>query len=135
MAVVTFDPAAFKIAYPGFASLPDPQVQNAFGLACLYLSNTDASIVQDVTIRATLLNLLTAHICKILYGENGQPPTAIAGRISSATEGSVSITMEALPQRPGMAWYYSTSYGAMYWEASAPYRIAKFVPGFPSRSY
>jgi len=134
MAVVTFDPAAFREVYPGFATLTDAQLNQAFGLATLYLRNTDDSRVSDVTIRATLLNLLTAHICKIQYGENGQPPLGVAGRINSATEGSVSMTLEVLPSVPGIAWYYTTTYGAMYWEATASYRTARFVAGHLTRN-
>ena len=133
--VVTFDPAAFAAAYPAFASLPSTQTTNAFNLACLYCNNTTCSPVQDPNVLATLLNLLTAHICQMQYGANGQPASGIVGHISSATQGSVSVSTDALPPRPGMGWYYQTQYGAMYWEATAQYRIARYQPGRPTRNY
>lgn len=126
--IVTFDPAAFKQVYPSFATLTDPQLVNAFNTATLYLSNTVTSRVQDVDQRAMLLNLLTAHVAAIEYGENGQAPSPIVGRISNATEGSVSVGAD-YPAVPGsQAWYIQTRYGAMYWEATARYRVGRYVP-------
>ncbi|MVW80181.1 DUF4054 domain-containing protein [Bordetella sp. 02P26C-1] len=135
MAIVTFSPVDFRAAYPGFATLSDAQLNNAFLLSTLYLRNTDSSPVSDVTIRATLLNLLTAHIAALNYGENGAPPKDLAGRVSSASQGSVSVTLDPLPSSPGIGWFYQTRYGAQYWEATAPYRVARYVPGRLTRSY
>ncbi len=75
MAVVIFDPAAFKLAYPQFDAVSDGMLTNYFGLATLYLSNTDCSIVQDIPKRTTLLWLLTAHIAYLSGALNpdGQP--------------------------------------------------------------
>lgn len=55
MAVVIFDPEAFKLAYPQFAAVSDAMLTNYFNLATLYLSNTDCSIVQDIPKRTMLL--------------------------------------------------------------------------------
>ncbi|QDJ35837.1 DUF4054 domain-containing protein [Bordetella hinzii] len=128
MAVVVFDPAQFKLVYPSFATLTDAQLQYAFRLATLYLNNTDSSIVCDVGERTTLLYLLTAHIAALTYGENGQGPRPLVGRISSATEGSVSVSAE-YNVAPGSAqWYAQTGYGAQYWEATAKYRVGRYRP-------
>ncbi len=69
MAVVVFDPAAFREAYPRFSSelISDAQLEQAFDLACLLLDNTDASPVpydpeRGILIRRTLLWLLGCHI-------------------------------------------------------------------------
>jgi hypothetical protein len=61
MSAVVFDPAAFKARYPEFAAVADPTLAACFDEAGLYLSNTDNSPVQNLTRRATLLNMLTAH--------------------------------------------------------------------------
>lgn len=128
MAVVVFDPAQFKLVYPSFATLTDAQLQYAFRLATLYLNNTDGSIVCDVGERTTLLYLLTAHIAALTYGENGQGPRPLVGRISSATEGSVSVSAD-YNVAPGSAqWYAQTGYGAQYWEATAKYRVGRYRP-------
>ncbi|OZI59941.1 DUF4054 domain-containing protein [Bordetella genomosp. 11] len=127
--VVIFDPAAFKEVYPTFATLSDPQLDNAFNTATLYLNNTPRSQVADVVRRALLLNLLTAHIAAMQYGENGQPPSPLVGRINSAAEGSVNVGTD-YPVQPGsQAWYIQTQYGAMFWEATAWLRVGRYVPG------
>ncbi|KAG1241446.1 hypothetical protein G6F68_016718 [Rhizopus microsporus] len=92
MGIVTFDPAEFKELYPSFASLTDAQLTQSFNLATLYLNNTECSKVPDVAQRKTLLYLLTAHIAKMAYGEGGQSPSGLVGRVSIATEGSVSVS-------------------------------------------
>lgn len=129
MAVVVFDPAEFRALYPSFASLTDAQLAQSFNLATLYLDNTECSVVSDVAQRKTLLYLLTAHIAKMAYGESGQGSSGLVGRVSSATEGSVSVSAE-YNAAPGSAqWYLQTTYGAMYWEATARYRVGRYVPG------
>lgn len=129
MGIVIFDPVEFKELYPSFSSLTDPQLNNAFSLATMYLANTECSVVSDVAQRKTLLYLLTAHIAKMQYGEYGQKPGGLVGRISSATEGSVSVSAEYAAAAGSAQWYLQTSYGASYWEATARYRVARYVAG------
>ena len=62
VAVVVFDPVAFKSRYPEFAAIGNSTLTAYFTEAGFYLSNTDTSPVQDVVRRAVLLNMLTAHI-------------------------------------------------------------------------
>lgn len=121
MAVVVFDPAAFKVAYPAFASVPDEQLQNYFDLATMYLSNTDCSIVQDINKRQTLLWLLTAHIAFLSGALNPTGVPGLVGRVSSATEGSVSVSTE-FPVSPNGAWFMQTQWGAMFWQATLKLR-------------
>lgn len=127
--VVTFDPAAFQAAFPEFATLTQGQCEAQFALATLYLDNSVNSRVQQIENRAPLLNLLTAHLCKLNCGANGAAPSQLVGRISTATEGSVTVGTEMPDQPRGAAWYQQTKYGAQYWTASARWRQARFVPG------
>src|SRR5262249_37816262 len=68
---------------------------------------------------------------------NGQPSTdpgalpnpGTVGRVASATEGSVSVTLEMPNQPAAAAWYLQTPYGASFWAATALYRTARYVPG------
>ena len=127
MPAVVFDPAAFKARYPEFAAVGDPLLQACFGEAGLYLSNTDNSPVQNVTRRAVLLNMLTAHIAALggALSSDGQPRPV--GRVSSATEGSVSASMEYLA--PGSsAWFAQTQYGAAFWQATSSLRGFRYIP-------
>jgi hypothetical protein len=125
MAVVVFDPAAFKLAYPAFAAVSDALLTNYFNLATLYLSNTDCSIVQDIPRRTTLLWLLTAHIAFLSGALNPDGSPGMVGRISSATEGSVSVSTE-YPTNPNNAWFLQTQWGAIYWQATLPYRSFRY---------
>lgn len=116
MAVVIFDPAAFKAAYPLFVNVSDALLTEYFNIATLYLSNSDCSIVQDIPKRTTLLWLLTAHIAYLSGALNPGGTPGLVGRVSNATEGSVSVATE-YPMSPNSAWFLQTQWGAIYWQA------------------
>lgn len=121
MASVVFDPVRFKAAYPAFAAVPDALLQQYFNIATLYLNNGDCSIVQDLEKRETLLWLLTAHIAFISGALNPGGVPGPVGRVSSATEGSVSISTD-YPSTPNAAWYNQSQWGAMFWAATSSIR-------------
>lgn len=129
MCVVAFDSVAFLSRYPEFSSVSAPTLAAYFSEATIYLDNTDNSIVADCSIRAVLLNMLTAHISALYSGINGNKPSGIVGRVSAASEGSVSVTADMGPTTNSQAWYLQTQYGAAYWEATARYRRFQYVPG------
>lgn len=139
MAVVTFDPTAFKTEYPEFNTAPyvvsDARANNMFLIASTtLLDNTDNGPVMDVTQRTQLFYLLVAHLL-LLYGTSDNPTlnNAPPGRISSATQGTVTSQFEyQVPQGSAMmAWYLQTKYGALFWTATAPFRSSKYY-GFSS---
>lgn len=128
MAAVIFDPAAFKARYPEFAAVPDATLQACFDEAGLYLSNTDRP-VPNVVRRAMLFNMLTAHIAFIggALTADGQPRPV--GRVSQASEGSVSASFEGVPPTPGSgAWFMQSQYGAAFWQATSAIRGFRYVP-------
>lgn len=121
MPAVVFDPAAFKARYPEFAAVTNPTLQLCFDEAGFYLSNANNSPVQNVTRRAVLLNMLTAHIAFIggKLSADGMPRPV--GRTSNASEGSVSAGFEYLT--PGThAWFTQSQYGAAFWQATSSLR-------------
>lgn len=129
MPAVVFDPAAFKARYPEFAAVTDPTLAACFDEAGLYLSNTDNSPVQNLTRRATLLNMLTAHVAYIggLLSADGMPRPV--GRVSQASEGSVSAAFEGVPPTPGSgAWFQQSQYGAAFWQATSSLRGMRYIP-------
>jgi len=129
MPSVVFDPAAFKARYPEFAAVADPTLAACFDEAGLYLSNTDNSPVQNLTRRATLLNMLTAHVAYIggLLSADGMPRPV--GRVSQASEGSVSAAFEGVPPTPGSgAWFQQSQYGAAFWQATSGLRGMRYIP-------
>ena len=134
--VVVFDPVAFKADYPSFVNVSTGALQFNFTQATLLLNNTCGSVVCDAPTREMLLNLLVAHITALLNGVNGQPPSGIVGRISDATEGSVSVTAELTVQTTSMyvASLSQTQWGLMYLAATARFRSMRYVAA-PQRNY
>lgn len=97
-----------------------------FNLATLQLNNSLGSIVQDAPTRAQLLNLVTAHITALLNGVNGEPPAGTVGRISSATQGSISVQTDFKTDSEAAAYYNQTQWGATYWLSTAVYRTMHY---------
>ena len=129
MPAVVFDPAAFKARYPEFAAVADPTLGACFDEAGLYLSNMDNSPVKNLTRRATLLNMLTAHVAYLggLLSADGMPRPV--GRVSQASEGSVSAAFEGVPPTPGSgAWFQQSQYGAAFWQATSSLRGMRYIP-------
>lgn len=125
---VVFNATEFTAAYPSFTTVSATILQGNFNLATLLLDNTAASVVQDAPTRQYYLYLLTAHITAILNGVNGQPPSGVVGRISSATQGSVSVqTQWAANMGNAEAFFVQTPWGALFWQATVSYRTAHYV--------
>lgn len=127
--IVTFDPDAFKTAFPAFATVSDGVLTANFNLATLYLNNSYCSVVQDEPTRAQLLNLATAHITALLNGVNGEPAAGTVGRISSATQGSITVQTEFKTDSEAAAFWNQTTWGSMFWAATAIYRTFRYVSG------
>jgi len=126
MAVVTFDPAAFAATYPEFASVDPARSTSMFMIAeQSLLDNTDNSPVMAADYRTQLFYMLVAHLLLIFGAATPTAPdNTPPGRISSATEGTVSSSFEYnLPDGSSMAaWYVQTKYGALFWTATARFR-------------
>lgn len=130
---VIFDAAAFVLRFPQFAAYnsahPDA-LQMYFDEAALILKNDYTSMVKDLNERSILLNLLTAHIATLsgILAPGGAGSTASqVGRVSSASEGSVSASFDAGTVYASQAWFMSTQYGAQYWMMTSKYRHARFI--------
>lgn len=123
MAIVVFKPTAFRTRYREFAAMDDELLNDFFAEATDIVNNTDSSIIRDVELRRRLLWYLVAHKAALESSEG------MVGRISSATEGSVSVSSEFIAPKTGTAaWYFQTKYGADYWTASAKFRNFRYVP-------
>lgn len=132
--VVTFNEALFLARYPqftAFASVNPGALQLRFDeVTALYINNTINSIVKEVAERSILINYAIAHMLQIegVTTVNGQGSTSQqVGRVSSATEGSVSASLD-MGATPGTAaWWLQTQYGATYWNATAKYRTFRYA--------
>jgi expansin (peptidoglycan-binding protein) len=133
VAIVVFDPTAFKLQFAEFAGLSSPVLAGCFNMATLYCNNTDSAVVADTATRTMLLGLLTAHVAKLYYGTNDGAGLVVAaselvGRIEVAKEGSVDVRVDMGPPTVSGAWYNQTRYGAAYWAATVRYRNMRYVP-------
>ena len=129
MPAVVFDTGRFLARFPEFENVADEQLQALFNEATLYLDNTDASLVTNVAAREALFMLLVAHLAQLNFGSKTSPATPLVGRVTSVSEGSVSISGDA-PALPGTAtWYGLTKYGISYWQATAPWRTMQYRAG------
>lgn len=138
---VVFSYSRFIAAYPEFAAMSDPQLQNYFNQAGIYFRNDARSPCSTTTILETLLWMITAHLAWMMAPRDAQGnPSAtgtqnqgLVGRINSAQEGSVSVQTEYSTEVSDTeAWWIQTKYGANFWAASLPYRVGpRYRPGNP----
>ena len=133
-AIATFDYAAWIARYPEFSSVTEPLATAYFGEASLYLTNDGSGPVNDPIRQSILMNMLTAHIAELNSGVGGQAPSGLAGPITSASQGSVSVSVTVGTQPMAAAWYMATKYGAQFWRATASYRTMRYRAG-PQRKF
>lgn len=134
-AVVGFDYASWLALFPEFAYVNQAQALLYFDLATIAHRNDIDGFVADAVTQSRLLNIVTAHIAALFATKNGsEPANPLVGRITNASEGSVSVGTDYGPVSASEAWWVQTRYGAMYWMMVAPYRSATYIPG-PQRVF
>ena len=138
---VSYNYDAFIQQFPQFAPLSDSYVNIWWTAANGWFDNNGWP--GQLTIAATAMNLLTAHLLTLFSAKDAsgafimpgtpgaQPASGLVGRINTATEGSVSVGAEwgsgGLPASPEEAWFIQTPYGAAFWTLIAPYRTAVYI--------
>jgi hypothetical protein len=133
---VTFNYAEWIAQYPMFNVAPtittELVAQNYFNMAgMLYLRNDGSGPISNPERQKFLLYLLTCHLAALITGYGGQAPSGLVGRVSSASEGSVSVSVD-FPSSPNGAWFNMTPWGALYWQATASLRTMQYRGG-PTR--
>jgi len=124
--VVVFDPAAFKVVFDEFATVPDAKLNYYFNLAATTILDNSENACIPLVERTILFDLLVAHQAELKKRiEEGN--SGLVGRISSASEGSVSISTDYQIQGNTAQWYNQTPYGAQYWAMTAKYRTFTYV--------
>lgn len=124
--VVVFDLSKFKELYPSIKST-ESQLEFAFIKATMLLRNDKNSCVCNMQEREALLYLLVAHIATL--GANVEGGNTAVGRASSATEGSVSVSLDYGTTTNAEKWYTQTPYGAEYWALTSRYRSFLYTLG------
>ncbi len=122
--VVIFDVAEFRSFYPNIKAT-DAQLEMFFYEAEIMLNNTEKSCIKDLKKRKVLLYLIVAHLATL----QGQidAGNALVGRVSSASEGSVSVSSDYGSMGNSERWWLQSPYGAKYWQLTMPYRSALYI--------
>ena len=130
-AIAVFNYPNFIALFPQFsANPPQATFQLYFNLAGdVWLRNDGTGPVTSQSMQNDLMNLLTAHLATRFTGPDGNDPSGIVGRISSSSEGSVSVSTE-FQSTMNAAWFVQTQPGATFWAATAAYRtFPAYIPG------
>lgn len=118
--------ANWLLLFPQFSNVTEAQadllVPTAQAMMCGFINQVTNSGLQ-----MALLNYMVAHLAQLSFGSTTQPANAFVGRISNATQGSVSVATE-FPMTQSNAWYAQTPYGLTYWQLSLPFRLGRYVP-------
>jgi hypothetical protein len=132
---VTFDYAYWIAMFPEFAGCAPAQGQAWWDLAGMFCRNDAGNPLGTNT--SLGLYLLTSHIGALLspkdasgaFASSGQPAAGIVGRVSSASQGSVSVSADwpSAGESPSAAWYLQTQYGATFWQMAAPTRMGIYA--------
>lgn len=124
--IVQFNLLKFRKLYPKI-SATDDQLSMFFVEACMQCNNTDKSIIKNLDERELLLFLLVAHIATLQ--QRTDSGNEAVGRIASASEGSVSVSLDNGQTTQSEKWYQQTPYGARYWALIKQYRSFFYVFG------
>lgn len=122
--VVEFNINKFRDIYPSLKAT-DAQLNMYFVEATMLLNNTSKSCVKSLAEREVLLFLLVAHFSVLQQRIDGG--NEAVGRIASASEGSVSVSLDNGQTTLSDKWYQQTPYGSKYWALTARYRSFLYI--------
>jgi Protein of unknown function (DUF4054) len=136
---VTFNFATFVATFPEFSALTSGQAQGYFNRATgsIVGNSTTNPIFNDGNL-PYLVYLVTAHVAWLNCPKDangnpaatGAPASPLVGRISNASEGSVSVQTEWPLDGSSSAqekYLAQTKYGVEYWAATSQYRTAQYA--------
>jgi hypothetical protein len=136
---VTFDYAAWLARYPEFIDVDSVLVTDiANNVAPVYLRNDgfgEVGAYGGAMVQDYLLKLVVAHLVQLFCvpssvgaSSSGVGSPQLVGRITNATEGSVSVQVADIPVVPGtnQPFWAQTKYGLAYWTATSVYRTMHY---------
>lgn len=131
MAVAVFDYTKWAAMFPYLAAVPEPVAVGFFSVAELLFANNDCSPLQDADKRLVFLNYIVAHLARLAgypaAAGGSAAPDGMVGRVSSATEGTVSISTDYGTVRESQAWWIQTQEGATFWQLTRFLRTATYI--------
>lgn len=128
-ASITFNYATWIPAYPQFINTPQPTIELVVvPLAQVQCRTDGGSPVRDQATLTVLFGLMVAHVTQLMFGSTIAPLTGVVGRVSQATQGSVSVSAEYNNPNPAAAWFLQTPYGAVYYQAISGFTLGVYAP-------
>lgn len=130
MQLVIFDPEKFRTLYPAYrdeVKYPDELLQMYFDSASMFVGNTPNDIRYPYNPDKGVFEreiFIFLAMCHLLTLEANADTGAPVGRISSASQGSVSTSFDLLKTNSYLGdWWNQTQCGARYWVLTMKYRI------------
>ncbi len=134
MSTNVFNLTAFQALFPEFAATDPTALASYWAMATSYIDAADSVLLSGDPLTLAL-NLMTAHLAKSFKSLNSGKASA---PVTSATEGSVSVSMQPPPTKDGWQfWLASTPYGVQLWallRAQAAGASGAFVGGSLDRA-
>lgn len=130
-AIASFNYEIWQAQFRKFTTVSQVQAQGYWNEACLLHNNTGNGPVNDPVMQQTLLNLIVAHIAFLDVGHDGNPSAAsqgLVGRVSSASQGSVSLSTDMPGIGENEAFWAQSEYGIRYHRAMLPFRTFRYRP-------
>lgn len=103
-----FDITKFREVYPQFADIPDASLSFMWTNA-LMISGLENDTSYKPAEKQNLLFMLLCHLATLAQ-------RGTAGAMTSATEGSVSVSFQTPAMGKEADWYMLTPCGAAYWQ-------------------
>jgi len=107
---IELDIASFRTNFPAFGSetdYPEMRLNSQYAIGKCYIADNDCTLPEEC--REYALQLMLAHLLKIQDSISSGGPTNI---VTSATEGSVSVSLSEPPNPDTWTyWFSSTPYG------------------------
>lgn len=140
---VTFDYETWVTMFPTFANLTPQQGQAYFNLATMICANDVCNPANTCGLLTNLLYLLTCHMAFLNCPKDangnpaatGDPASTLVGRISNASEGSVSVQTDYPLDGNSTAiekFLSQTQWGVQYWAMTSQFRTARYA-ALPTR--
>lgn len=136
MATATFDYTKWVAMFPYMASVPEAVASGFFDVAGFLFANDDCSPITDLDKRLVFLNYVTAHLARLagypVAAGGSAAPDGMVGRVTSATEGTVSISAGwAASVSNSEAYWLQTPEGATFWQMTRFLRTARYIAAPP----
>src|SRR5215469_4435231 len=129
---VAFSYSLWQQTFPELATTPEVLADTYFQVVTsAIMDNTGVGgPVSNPATQTTLINYAIAHLVALFSPPGVTPdPLQPPGRISSATEGSVSANFDLGNQPAQAAWWNQTKYGALWWQISRQFLTMRYRPG------